>query len=259
MRLEIDLIEAARGATKRSRSPARSPAPTARARAPARGPSPRPATIAAARVRSSSPGASSRSPPPARPAGAKASRITDPCPTCRGDGRTPVRRQVKIDVPPGVETRDRSPAPEPGRGRRPGRPGATSGSRSRSASTRSSRGPATTCSAGSRSASPRRRSGPTSRFPRSTGRPTDRPQGHPERRGPEAQGPGYARRQRPGARRRAGRGVVETPHLSPRQEELLRELAEFDHRDVSPKRRGFLEKLRDFFTEPDETPSRPEP
>ena len=50
--------------------------------------------------------------------------------------------------------------------------------------------------------------------------------------------------------------VIETPHkLSARQEELLRELAELEHEDVSPKRKGFLEKLRDFFTEPDDTPS----
>lgn len=48
--------------------------------------------------------------------------------------------------------------------------------------------------------------------------------------------------------------VIETPHkLSPRQEELLRELAELEHEHVSPKRKGFLEKLRDFFTEPGDT------
>jgi molecular chaperone DnaJ len=47
--------------------------------------------------------------------------------------------------------------------------------------------------------------------------------------------------------------LIETPkRLSPRQEELLRELAELDHHDVSPKRKSFLEKLRDFFTEPEE-------
>ncbi|MDX2038502.1 MAG: molecular chaperone DnaJ [Isosphaeraceae bacterium] len=49
--------------------------------------------------------------------------------------------------------------------------------------------------------------------------------------------------------------VVETPrHLTPRQEELLRELAEIDHETVSPKRKSFFEKLRDYFTE-EETPS----
>src|SRR5262249_21809403 len=44
--------------------------------------------------------------------------------------------------------------------------------------------------------------------------------------------------------------VVETPRsLSPRQEELFRELAELEHEDVSPKRKSFFEKLRDYFTE----------
>jgi molecular chaperone DnaJ len=44
--------------------------------------------------------------------------------------------------------------------------------------------------------------------------------------------------------------VVETPRsLTARQEELLRELAELDHEHVSPKRKSFFEKLRDYFTE----------
>ncbi|GAC1467569.1 MAG: molecular chaperone DnaJ [Isosphaeraceae bacterium] len=44
--------------------------------------------------------------------------------------------------------------------------------------------------------------------------------------------------------------VIETPrHLSQRQEELLRELAEIEHEDVSPRRKSFFEKLRDYFTE----------
>ena len=48
--------------------------------------------------------------------------------------------------------------------------------------------------------------------------------------------------------------VVETPrHLTPRQEELLRELAEIEHEDVSPRRKSFFEKLRDYFTEDDDT------
>jgi molecular chaperone DnaJ len=44
--------------------------------------------------------------------------------------------------------------------------------------------------------------------------------------------------------------IVETPrHLSSRQEELLRELAELEHEHVSPHRKSFFEKLRDYFTE----------
>ncbi|HEV3238107.1 MAG TPA: DnaJ C-terminal domain-containing protein, partial [Gemmataceae bacterium] len=42
--------------------------------------------------------------------------------------------------------------------------------------------------------------------------------------------------------------VVETPrNLTKRQEELLRELAELDMSHVSPQRKSFLDKLRDFF------------
>jgi len=44
--------------------------------------------------------------------------------------------------------------------------------------------------------------------------------------------------------------VVETPrHLTVRQEELLREFAEIEHDQVSPRRKSFFEKLRDYFTE----------
>lgn len=43
--------------------------------------------------------------------------------------------------------------------------------------------------------------------------------------------------------------IVETPrNLTKRQEELFRELAELDHKHVSPQRKSFLDKLRDFFT-----------
>ena len=42
---------------------------------------------------------------------------------------------------------------------------------------------------------------------------------------------------------------VETPrHLSKRQEELLRELAELDHKHVSAERKSFVEKLKSLFT-----------
>jgi molecular chaperone DnaJ len=43
---------------------------------------------------------------------------------------------------------------------------------------------------------------------------------------------------------------VETPrHLTTRQEELLREFAEIEHEQVSPRRRSFFDTLRDYFTE----------
>jgi molecular chaperone DnaJ len=43
--------------------------------------------------------------------------------------------------------------------------------------------------------------------------------------------------------------VVETPRsLTKRQEELFRELAELDKKHVSPERKSFLDKLRQFFS-----------
>jgi molecular chaperone DnaJ len=46
--------------------------------------------------------------------------------------------------------------------------------------------------------------------------------------------------------------VVETPtQLTKRQQELLRELADIEHKEVSPRRKGFFEKVRDLFTTPE--------
>jgi molecular chaperone DnaJ len=46
---------------------------------------------------------------------------------------------------------------------------------------------------------------------------------------------------------------IEVPKkLSEEQEELLRKLAELDHADVTPHRKSFLEKLRDYFSPPAE-------
>jgi molecular chaperone DnaJ len=43
--------------------------------------------------------------------------------------------------------------------------------------------------------------------------------------------------------------VVETPrHLTKRQEELLRELAELDNSNVSAQRKSWLDRVREFFT-----------
>ena len=50
--------------------------------------------------------------------------------------------------------------------------------------------------------------------------------------------------------------VVETPrNLTKRQEELLRELAEIEKKHVSATRKGFLEKLKEFFAPAEETAS----
>lgn len=39
--------------------------------------------------------------------------------------------------------------------------------------------------------------------------------------------------------------------LTPRQEELLRELAKEEHANVSPQRKSFFEKLREYFVPED--------
>jgi len=53
--------------------------------------------------------------------------------------------------------------------------------------------------------------------------------------------------------------IVETPkNLTKRQEEIYRELAEIDHKHVSPERKSFLDKLKDFFSgQNDEEKSEP--
>jgi len=42
--------------------------------------------------------------------------------------------------------------------------------------------------------------------------------------------------------------VVTPTNLTKRQEELLRELAELDGKHVSPERKSFLERVKEFFT-----------
>jgi molecular chaperone DnaJ len=50
---------------------------------------------------------------------------------------------------------------------------------------------------------------------------------------------------------------IEVPRsLSPEQEQLLRDLAEVERTNVTPHRQGFLEKLKSYFTPPEE-PSKP--
>ncbi len=47
--------------------------------------------------------------------------------------------------------------------------------------------------------------------------------------------------------------LVETPKsLSKKQEELLRQLAELDNKDVTPQRKSFFDKVKEFFKPADE-------
>jgi molecular chaperone DnaJ len=50
--------------------------------------------------------------------------------------------------------------------------------------------------------------------------------------------------------------IIEVPKkVDSRQEELLRELAELEHANVTPHRKSFLEKIRDYFTGDDKDPN----
>ena len=51
--------------------------------------------------------------------------------------------------------------------------------------------------------------------------------------------------------------VVETPtHLSKKHEELFRELADVEHKQVSPHRKGFFEKVKELFSSSEPEPTR---
>ncbi len=181
-------------------------------------------------------------------------RINDPCPVCRGQGKTPVVAHIKIDVPPGVETgiwlqlRNQGEA---------GDPGAPRGNLRVQIQVRKHPffervGNNLVCQVPisfSQAALGGEVQVPTLDGP-------DRlmvPKGTQSGDVLKLKGRGM-----PDVHGR-GRGDehievhVETPRkLSARQEELLRELAEIEHHDVSPKRKSFFDKLRDYFTEDEE-------
>ncbi len=48
--------------------------------------------------------------------------IPDPCPTCRGAGRTEIREKIELEIPAGVDTRMRLTVPEHGHEGAPGAP-----------------------------------------------------------------------------------------------------------------------------------------
>jgi molecular chaperone DnaJ len=185
--------------------------------------------------------------------GGEGARITDPCPTCRGGGRVTTVAHLKVDVPPGVDSGMWLQLRNQGE---PGDPGAPRGNLRIQIQVRrhpffERRGNDLICQVPI--SFPQAALGAEIEVPTLTG---------PERlhvpRGTQSgdilklKGRGM-----PDINGR-GRGdelvevVIETPRrLSPRQEELLRELAELEHEDVTPRRKSFFEKLRDYFTEED--------
>jgi molecular chaperone DnaJ len=176
--------------------------------------------------------------------------ITDPCPECRGHGRVNARRTLDVTIPAGVDTGMRVRLTAEGEA---GEPGASSGDlyvlirvREHPLFQRDDQNlicqvPITFSQAAL---------GGDLEIPSLEG-----PLPHKFRRGVQSgevlrvagKGMPSVRGGRPGDL--LVQVVVETPRqLTKRQEELFRELAELERANVSPQRKSFLEKLRDFFT-----------
>ena len=183
--------------------------------------------------------------------GGEGKRIVDPCPKCRGGGRIAKVVQLRVDIPPGVDTGMWLQLRNQGE---PGDPGAPRGNLRIQIQIRPHRfferhGNNLYCQVPI--SFPQAALGSEIEVPTLEG--ADRlmvPRGTQSGEVLKIKGRGM-----PDVNGR-GRGdvlvevMIETPRrLSARQEELLRELAEIEHEDVSPKRRNFFDKLRDYFTE----------
>jgi molecular chaperone DnaJ len=187
--------------------------------------------------------------------GGEGKRIVDPCPKCRGNGRLAKTVQLRVDVPPGIDSGKWLQLRNQGE---PGDAGAPRGNlliqiqiRAHSFFERHGNDLYCQVPVGFAQAA----LGAEIEVPTLTGRERLAvPRGTQSGEVIRMRGRGM-----PDVNGR-GRGdelveiVIETPRkLTQRQEELLRDLAKTEHEDVSPKRRSFFEKLRDYFTEEAET------
>jgi molecular chaperone DnaJ len=186
--------------------------------------------------------------------GGQGTVITDPCPQCRGRGRTKVTRKVEISIPAGIDHGDRLQRRGEGEA---GEAGAPAGDliceilvRDHPMFRRKEHDlicqvPITFSQAAL---------GAEIEVPSLDGTFTHTiPAGVQSRDVVTVAGKGMPIR---GAGGRRGQlhvvVIVETPkNLSKRQEELLRELAELDHKNVSAQRKGFFDKVRELFTGPE--------
>ena len=181
-------------------------------------------------------------------------RITDPCPDCRGQGKVKSQCKLEIEIPSGISSGNQMTARGEGEA---GAPGAPRGDLiievrvkehplfQRDGDNLICRVPITFSQAAL--------GGPIEV-------PTlDGPYEHNLKRG--MQHGEYVRLAGKGMPNLRGRRngdlivviAVETPkNLTKEQEELFRKLAELDHKHVSPERRSFFDKIRQFFTGTDE-------
>jgi len=174
--------------------------------------------------------------------------ITDPCPTCAGRGRVSVQRILTVNVPPGVDTGTRIRLSGEGEA---GEPGGPRGDLFCAIQVREHplfqregthlicQVPITMSQAalGAELVVPTLHGSTTAHVKTGT------------QSGEVIRIPGEGIPSLRGGRRGdlIVQVVVETPkHLSQRQEELFRELAELDNKLVAPQRKSFLEKLKDF-------------
>jgi molecular chaperone DnaJ len=183
--------------------------------------------------------------------GGEGVRITDPCPGCRGTGRVPRTAHLQVDVPAGVESGMWLPL------RNQGELGDVGGQRGNLR---------IQIVVKKHPFFERRRNDlilqvPISFAQAALGAMIEVPtlDGREDLEVPRGTQSGETLRLRGrgmpdiGGRARGDELVevhVETPrHLTARHEELLRELAQIEREQVSPRRKSFFEKLRDYFTE----------
>lgn len=194
--------------------------------------------------------------------------IADPCPGCRGTGRTEVERTISVTVPPGADTGLRLFVGGEGDAGEPGAPRGDLELVVRVAEHRLFKRegadlfieefPITFSQAalGANLEVPTLTGRARLQIPAGSQTGTEfrlRGEGMPELK--------VTRQGQPVEHTRKGdlrvTVVVETPaHLTKRQEELLRELAEIEHKQVSPQRKSFFDKIKDLFTPTETDPAR---
>jgi molecular chaperone DnaJ len=181
--------------------------------------------------------------------------VADPCANCHGNGRVTVRRTIEVNIPAGVDTGVRVRVPGEGE---PGDPGAGRGDlfvviHVREHQLFQREGNHLVCQV------------PITFAQAALGAEIDVPTldgavKHPLPRGVQSGEVLRVAGQGMPSIRGGRRGdllvqvVIETPrNLTKRHEELFRELAEIEKTNVSAARKGFLEKLKEFFSPAEES------